>query len=185
MAEIEVEGLKELDRALAEFPLKLQRRILNKAMAAGARIIANEVKARAPVKTGAIKRNVGYKRGDRRYNEPGMAGRHIVGVQHGKVRSKPSVIRLPSGRRKIAKLTKYDLRGQDPFYFRFVEKGYHAVGRLPKQKGVNARAARRQRVAAARFVPGQRFMQQGFNASAGRAVEKVRQVLAAEIEKLT
>ena len=50
MAEqIEIKGLRELDKRLKQFPQRIQNRILRGAFAAGARVIQREAKARAPI----------------------------------------------------------------------------------------------------------------------------------------
>ena len=64
---IEIKGFKELDEALKQFPIKLQRNILSGAVREGAKVIQRAAIAMAPVgKTGklrkAIKVRVGTKR---------------------------------------------------------------------------------------------------------------------------
>lgn len=47
-----VKGLAELDKFLAEFPVKFQRNVMRGAMRAGAKPMQVEIKATVPVKTG-------------------------------------------------------------------------------------------------------------------------------------
>ncbi len=49
-----VKGLPELEKVLAELPVKLETKILRGAMRAGATVILNEAKARVPVKSGRL-----------------------------------------------------------------------------------------------------------------------------------
>jgi len=65
--QVEVKGLKELAEALGQLPLKIQGKALGAAVASGAGIVREAVKARAPVDTGAVKKSiVSYrKRGSR------------------------------------------------------------------------------------------------------------------------
>jgi len=170
MSEIRIRGLAELTRELKAFPLKLQRRALTNAMRAGAREIVKEVKARAPVDTGALKRNVGTKRGRKTFDR-GLVARQIVGVRHGKVNTRGTSI--------------YDRRGVDPFYYRFQERGFTAVGRK-KAANRTTRAARRLGFGntGGRFIPGRKFLAKGLDAGKAAALEAVRSRLARELERL-
>lgn len=55
---INITGGRELALALKELPDKLHRSIMRKAMRAGARVIADEAKAKVPVQFGDLKRSV-------------------------------------------------------------------------------------------------------------------------------
>lgn len=170
MSDIQIKGLADLQRQLRTLPRKIQNRALGAAMRAGAREVVREIKTRAPVDTGALRRNVVTKRGRRQF-DAGLAQRQIIGVRHGRVRA---------GSKRV-----YDRRGVDPFYFRFQETGYTAVGR----RKAGSRAERSNRKANARtygrFVPGKRFMRQGLLAAGPRALGVIRTRLAAEIQRLT
>ncbi|MGR8921868.1 MAG: HK97 gp10 family phage protein [Gammaproteobacteria bacterium] len=155
-----VEGVKELNRALKRFPARLQGRATRAALLAGARVIARGAKSAAPRRTGALRKNIVAKRGNRRYDKPGRV-RAIVGVRHGKTRTR--------GRQ-----TAYDRRGQDPFYFRFQELGYRAVGR----------SKRRGRKSAGRRIPGKRFLTNAARTEGRAAFTAVRDRLRTEIKKL-
>lgn len=162
MNEVKVEGLKELNDRLTQLPNKLAKKVINKAMRAGARIIRDRAKALAPVRTGAIKRNIGVKRGQRRYDGD-LEARLIIGVLHGKVKEQGSTIRLKDGGFKVKKLTAYDKRKEDPYYFRFQEKGY------TQRDGVK--------------IPGKKFLLNALEQSGQRAANKVRDVARSEIDK--
>lgn len=60
MADLSVEilGLRELDRALQELAWPAARRALRKGMRKGANVVRDEVRAKAPVDTGNLKRRI-------------------------------------------------------------------------------------------------------------------------------
>lgn len=182
MTEIRIDGLKEIDEKLKAIPQKLAKRVLDKAMRAGGRVIRDKVKAAAPMRTGALKRNVIVKRGQRRFDGD-LEARFIIGVLHGRVRTTPSTFKTKTGKVKTRGLTAYDKRGQDPFYFRFQELGYTAIGRARKgsRKERSFRAAGNPSYG--RKIPGKKFMQNSLDASANMASQKVVAVAREEIEK--
>lgn len=55
---VEVVGLKELDRALTELAWSGARRALRKGMRKGANVVRDEIRAKARVRTGNLKRNI-------------------------------------------------------------------------------------------------------------------------------
>lgn len=174
-------GLDDLIRKMNALPEKLARQAANKATRAGAAIIVREIKSRAPVRTGAIRRNVVQKAAPKK---SGIPGHRLIGVQHGKVRTSSYQITLKSGRKKTVGLSAYDKRGEDPFYYVFQELGFTAVGR----RKAATRAVRQLRklgaVAGGRRIPGKFFIRNGFNAGRGPAFEKIREVLAKELERI-
>lgn len=183
MSEIRITGLDELERKLKALPARLQGRALGAAMRAGGREIQREIKARAPVDTGALKRNVVAKRGQRKFDGD-LSQRQIIGVRHGRARATASKFVTRSGKTITNKLTAYDRRGEDPFYFRFQELGYHAVGR---RKAASRRERGNRKAGNAsygRFIPGKRFMRDGLTAAGPRALAVIKARLATEIERL-
>lgn len=58
MANVRIEGLRELDRALAKLDDRIQRNVLNRSVSAGARVIRDEARILAPVEEGRLKRNI-------------------------------------------------------------------------------------------------------------------------------
>ena len=188
---VPVLGLSELRKQLLAFPQKVQRRALDKAMLAGARVIAAEARKLAPVRqaatweggrsggvtrpAGATKRNIVAKRGQKRY-ATGADSYFIVGVRHGKTNTNAT---NSSGKRR--KVSSYDLRGEDPFYWRFQEFGFTAVGRRAAQSGNQKRKRIRP---TGRYIPGRFFMTKAFRAATPAALNKVRDTLAREIAKL-
>lgn len=112
MAEfVEVRGLRELSDALKALPKKLERRVLNAALMTGAREIAKEAQIRAPVDTGALRRNIRARPGR---PMDGHTASVIVNVR-----------RLSS--RQVARLKQKGGRSaanaQDPYWWLFQEFG--------------------------------------------------------------
>lgn len=173
---IPVQGLAEMRKALLDFPKKLQRRPLDKAMSAGARVIVAAAKQLAPVRTGALRRNILAKRGQKRY-APGAESYWIIGVRHGKTNTST---RTASGRAR--RVSAYDRKGDDPYYWRFQNLGYTAVGRRPAVSGAKKRRGVR---AVGRWIPPKRFMERGFAAGVPRALDKFRETMTAEIARVT
>jgi HK97 gp10 family phage protein len=95
---VRIEGLAELDKKLRGLGPKIARKALGYSVSQGARIIRNEAKARAPVRTGVLRRAIYYKRVSEASTP--WSRTYIVGVRRGK---------------------KYQKRNQDAFYFPFVE----------------------------------------------------------------
>ena len=56
--DVQIVGLKELDRALQELAWPAARRALRKGMRKGANVVRDEARAKAPKKTGNLKRKI-------------------------------------------------------------------------------------------------------------------------------
>lgn len=67
---INIQGLRELDAALAELPRAVERRVMGNAVRAGARVIASAAKQGVPVDTGALKKSIVVRAGKRK--RPGL-----------------------------------------------------------------------------------------------------------------
>lgn len=115
--EIEVKGLRELQRALLELPKKLDRIVLNSALMSGARLIVADAKLRVPVRTGELRRNI-------RARTVKPEGRHTATVIVG-------VRKLT--KKQLFKLRKKKSRANasDPYYWRFVEMGTSKMSARP------------------------------------------------------
>jgi HK97 gp10 family phage protein len=92
MAKIELRGGPELNRALEELGNTIARRLGKNAVRAGARVIANGAKARAPVgKTGKLKKSIrvfdGPDRGTERSAYAGSRLFYAYWVEHGTAHS--------------------------------------------------------------------------------------------------
>ncbi len=121
---VRIEGLAELDRALRELPERLARNGLHASVYAGAKVIRDEAKVRAPKAAaslgpnhpppGTLKRSVIMKR----IRELSGAGRQtfFVLVRHGK---------------KYRKQGKKQNLSQDAWYWRFLEFGSRKMSARP------------------------------------------------------
>lgn len=67
---MQMTGLRELGAAMKELDSRVQKRIARSATAAGARVIANEAKARVPVDKGTVKKNI--RTANLKPNKPGL-----------------------------------------------------------------------------------------------------------------
>lgn len=153
MAEtVRIEGLKELDRALRAFPLKVQKKVMRRSVAAAAKVIFTEIKAAAPRDSGALRRSI---------------ARRFRSQRRDKKTLKQSIyVRTGQGR------TKGQLRrGDDPYYWYMQEFGYRTVGRSPR-KGRKIRG---------RKIPGKRFMRGSFDKKAPEAARVFRETFAIEL----
>lgn len=123
---IEIEGLREIGRAMRELPKRVDRKILNAGLLAGARLVADEAKRLAPeLQTidprwprGALRRAIqatpiAAKRAQ-------YAGEVIVRVRK---LSKRQIAAFKNRQAKRGRPIKGRANPDDPFYWRFVEFG--------------------------------------------------------------
>ena len=61
MAELHIQGLAELHKALQQLPEELEKKILRGALGAGARVMKKAAQERVPVKSGALRKSVRVK----------------------------------------------------------------------------------------------------------------------------
>lgn len=172
---IRVTGLEEVRRALRAVPDKLARRALRKAVRAGAAVVVQAAKAKAPVRTGALKRAIEQRPGRTSFSGPELRGnngvRRIVGVAHGRVQeSRIRGERYLTGKGRTKRLTARQRRREDPWYFRFQEQGWIATGR-------RGRAARGQ----GRRVKGTPFLRPALKQTAQQVIAVQRDVLRREL----
>lgn len=100
MIEIKVEGLSELRTALLELPKELQKGPLRSAVSAAAKVVQQKAAENAPVDTGTLKKAIYRTRS--KEGSSAVQETAIVGVRYGR---------------------KYQRRGIDGFYWRFLEFG--------------------------------------------------------------
>lgn len=58
MADLTIQGLAELHKALQDLPVKLEKKILRGALRAGAKVMADAAKSNVPVKSGALRKSI-------------------------------------------------------------------------------------------------------------------------------
>lgn len=105
---VKVEGLRELADKLRSFGPRLARNGLRAAVSAGAEVVRKDVKARAPVDEGTLRRAV-YKKQIREESN-NTKQTFYVGVRSGK---------------------KYQKKNQDAFYWRYLEFGTKYINARP------------------------------------------------------
>lgn len=117
MADLQhIAGLKELQAALKELPERIGKNVLRGAVAAGAAVVRNEAKLRAPVYTGSVSEG---------HPPPGTLRRSVYQKQ---IREKSNAVQQTFyvGVRKGAKYKNQGKKGnlsQDAFYASLVEFG--------------------------------------------------------------
>lgn len=182
MAErLEIKGLRELEAALKNFTPTLQKRGIRRALGAGAQVIRKAAAAKAPVRTGALKRNV--RAVVAKINLRLGKQSAYVGVETGKAptpNAEGKVEVRRKGKVRLRAMTRREKRGEDPYYYRFQELGFTAVGRRKARSGA---AKRRGGSATGTKVPGKRFLTNSLPQNASAAIEKFRATLAAFIDR--
>lgn len=103
---MKIDGLKELAAAMRELPDRVAKNALRRAVSAGAIVVRNEARARAPVDTGEMRRDIQVKR--ERNSAGQMVATYSVFVRSGKKS------RLAGKKRNVQR---------DSYYWRFVEFG--------------------------------------------------------------
>lgn len=104
-----IDGIADAKRALDELTKDLKRRVIRGALLAAAKPIVQAARANAPVKTGLVRKSIGAFTSKIKNGRNGEYGVYI----------KPR-----AGR--VARKTKN--KALDPFYYRFQEVGFRAVG---------------------------------------------------------
>ena len=117
MISVKIDGLKELQQALSQLPLEIQKNPLRSAVSAGAKVILDEAIRRAPQgETGNLRKAL-Y-----RYRSRSQSGRgqetFLVGVRKGK----KNYVDSAKNRRLNRVGKKYTVEGE-AYYWRFIEFG--------------------------------------------------------------
>jgi HK97 gp10 family phage protein len=136
-----ITGLSDLEKRLSEFSDRVGKNILRGAVSAGAAVIRNEARLKAPKDTGEMVRDIMIKRAKEIKGSGDVT--YQVFVRTGKKS------RLAGKKRNVAR---------DSFYWRFVEFGTSKMSAKP-------------------------FMRPAFDTQKEKAVERIREYLAARIEK--
>jgi HK97 gp10 family phage protein len=135
MASTRVQGVADLKRALGELPGKVERKAIRGAIRQGAELLRKSAVALAPIRTegtrsgGVVQRPGSLRRNIQKKKLRQKRGRvaYIIGVETGKVitlKGTGKVAFQSRGRLRTRKATKRERRGDDPFYYRFVELGF-------------------------------------------------------------
>jgi HK97 gp10 family phage protein len=180
-------GLTELRQALVGLPAKLRRGALRAALQAGARVIRDEARRRAPVLkastfygASALKRNV---RAVGTLKKAISVRLSKLSTRRGDVGVFVNVRPLKNGNAKIAGAK----NPNDPFYWRWQEFGWNpASGATGGAKGAKGKRTRRllARRGAAKAKPGASFLRNAVTGKQGEAVRTIERTLGPAIQKL-
>ena len=166
----EIVGIEDFNKALAELSADLRKRVVKSALRAAAKPIALAAKSRAKVLKAPTT-----------YRLPGTM-RDAMRVMNSRIATRAGLIGVymkPKTRKGLSKGAKSPF---DPFYYRFVVGGYHAVGSARVKGG---RLTRKSNLAAqvsagnARWIPGDDYIGKAFSSSKTEALS----VFGATIKK--
>ena len=125
--EIRIHGLNEIRRAMLQLPQRLDNKLLNKGLLAGAQVVRDEARTRAPIlKQETPRRRAGVLRraiSAMRVRPVRYAATAIVRVRNLTTRQ-ISAFKRKSGKGGAA-------NPRDPFYWRFVEFGTSKMAAIP------------------------------------------------------
>ena len=114
-ATVELSGFRELAAALREIGPRAAKNTLRRAVSSGAVLVRNEARARAPVDSGEMKKDIQVKREKDQRDGP-LSAKYSVFVRSGKKS------RLSGRSRNVQK---------DSFYWKFVEFGTSKMAAQP------------------------------------------------------
>ena len=124
MISAKIEGIPDLRRELAAIPAKLRKRALRTALAAGARVVRDEARRRAPIISASAPAVL------KGYRKPGTL-RQALAVRTSKIARRRGDVGVFVNVRP-AKAGKRGARNpNDPFYWRWIEFGRAAADDVP------------------------------------------------------
>lgn len=125
MIDIKVEGLKALQEALNNLPKELQKGPLKSAVSAGAKVVAEEAKRRAPLgETGNLRKAI-YRYRSRSQSRDGKET-FLVAVRKGKAKYADT-----ARNRRLRRVGKTYQTAGEAFYWRFLEFGTKYIAARP------------------------------------------------------
>lgn len=154
MLEIKIDGMAELEKALGELPVKLERNVMRGALRAGAKVIADEARRKAPRDDGDLQKS--------------------IRVSSRVVRGQPTVTVKAGG----AKKGEYDV-----FYAHMVERGTTAHFIKPKKAKSLFFAGLAHKVAKHPGAKKHPFMRPALDTKAGAALEAVKAYIRKRLTK--
>ena len=164
MAEsVRIEGLDDAKRAIEALTKDMRLKVVRGALREAARPIVRQARANVPVLTGLIRKRIGTFTSKIMRRQLGEVGVFI----------KP---RISNKARRLK------LNNQDPYYYRWVEAGYHAVGTRRVRGGRETRA-RNLKASGARFIPGKVFMGRAFATKQGEALSVFKDAIKKRIDQ--
>jgi HK97 gp10 family phage protein len=151
MAEfVSIEGLADAKRAIEELTKDMRGKVVRGALREAARPIVRQARSNAPVLTGLVKKRITVASSRLYRGKGGVIGVYI----------RPSATKLAR---------KLKLTSQDPYYYRWQEAGFHAVG-TRRVAGGRRNRVDRLRTSGARFIEGKKFMGRAFESRQREAV---------------
>jgi len=161
VTDIKIEGFEDAIQALIDLAKDMRRRVVRGALRAAARPIVNQARSNAPVRTGLVKKRMSV------MTSRIAKGRNEIGVY---IRPRATAL---ARREKIKAL--------DPYYYKFQEAGFHAVGTRRVRGGRRARADNL-RSSGARFIPGKMFIGRAFESRGSEALAIFKAQIRARID---
>jgi hypothetical protein len=162
---------------LQGLPDKILNRAVGRGVNRGAAVVVKSAKSKAPIGSytngrvgGVLRRNITKKKLRNRANRI----TYIVGVEAGKITTstqdaKKVVVRT-RGRIKLRSKTRREKVGEDPFYYRWVEEGFRAVGRRKGGSG--------------QFIDGQHFLHDALANNEDAVVREFKKGIEIVIDKI-
>jgi HK97 gp10 family phage protein len=165
-----IEGLDDLIKTLKEIPVKLRKRALRNALAAGARIVRDAARLAVPILSKPSK-----------YRTPGTV-RDAIKVRTSKRDSKAGDVGVFVNVQPAKTAARGAKSAKDPFYWRWPEFGWNPAG------GDRSRAGKKRRrdlnrTTDHKAIPGAKFLQRAA-AQLPAALEKFKQGLGPQLQKL-
>lgn len=163
-----VEGLPELKAAMQAVPRKIMVKAVRKAITRGAQVVVVEARRRAPVRSGILRKYITKKMSKIR-NDRITA---LIGVETGKAQLTDTgkhVAFKTRGKVKVRRATKRELAGHDPYYYRFQEVGFTAVGTRRGGTG--------------RWIEGKHYLSGALDAKQAQIVSDFESIVRTEVEK--
>lgn len=165
--EVKVHGLEELVRKLGELPKVLRRRVLRNALAAGARVVRDEAKRKAPVLGNPMKAP---------YRKPGTV-RDAIRVRTSKADRKAGNVGVFVNVKPASKADRGTKSRNDPYYWQWLEFGRSARAGRPMRAPIKSARGRRSSRAVGYIRP---F---GFLAAGARKLPDAVPVIVAALAK--
>lgn len=159
-----VEGIADFNAALTALTKDLRKRVIRSALRAAARPIIQAAQSIAKVRTGLMKKRVVVTASRIKNGRDGTLGVYI----------KPKRARSASKGGKA-----------DPFYYKFVAAGFHAVG---SKRVAGGKLTRKRNLASqvkagkVRFIPGDDFLGKAFRAGSNAALAIFQRKLKERID---
>lgn len=170
--ELEVQGLKELFDTLQQLPIKLEKNVMRGAIRAGAKVVADEARRRAPVLQDPDPRRVfGALAKSVRVMSTGISGGMVKG---GVVAGGATTV----GRGKSKEAA-------DAYYAMWVEYGHFYRGKGQALKGGTASKRAQRRALATSggvFVPAHPFMRPAIDSKINAAIDATAQYISDRVE---